>query len=44
MAKETTPQTAADIIKALKASNKKDFADLVLLSDTRTANIKDWIC
>jgi RecA/RadA recombinase len=39
---QKTP-TAADVIKALKGSDKKLFADLVVLSDSKTSRVTEWI-
>ena len=35
--------TAAEVIKALKGADKKQFAELVVLSDSKTATVKEWI-
>ena len=35
--------TAADVIKALKQADKKQFAELVVLSDSKTSTVKEWI-
>jgi RecA/RadA recombinase len=35
--------TAADVIKALKQADKKEFSDLVVLSESRSSFVKEWI-
>jgi RecA/RadA recombinase len=34
---------AVDVIKALKAKNKKEYENLVVLSDSKTSKVTEWI-
>jgi RecA/RadA recombinase len=35
--------TAAEVIKALKNANKKEFSDVMVLSDSKTSKVTEWI-
>lgn len=39
----TKNPSAADVIKTLKAKNKKEYDNLVVLSDSKTSKVTEWI-